>query len=601
MLKTLKFNKMIAIMLTFTFLLSNIAFAQMNNYEGEKVFANNGSKAGGYEETLDGFTMSGWAEKEVKKSIDMNIFFKGLDKNLKEPINREDFAVISVLTLEGNYVLPKGEKIPSSFVDIDKNSDTYAYVNKAKHYKLVNGVSATQFAPNRNIKRKEALVMLYRIYKNYEKAKYKVTSPEQVKDFKASDDYKNLESWAKDAVLYFVGAGIFKGYGNGKYGLNDKINNEQALVLSTRYVDYLRALPGATASAIKKEPATNNSQVNKPKPSNSQGEIAQAGNPTASKPGQRMYNGVAFSQSEYNEMMDYLDFVRNHPIKNDYKVYSTMPSQSGANGQVGVLNNDTRTDFLNSINRFRKAAKVPLVQLNEKLMGDAQHCAYLMKVTNQYSHYLKRKGADANLHARGADAALKSNIGYNTSTYANVYWFVESCTMDNTTKNIPKLGHRRWNINPNMKYTGIGVAKPYFAQYAFDTSRSPQVSPDFVAYPSKGAFPYELLKDAPWSIELGIPYSGGEKKYKINPAKTLKVTLTRLSDNRQEVFAQKASAYTGGKFFNVNEEGFGYGNAIIFKPTMTIRALERYRVRVDNILDATKNRETFIEYEVIFF
>ncbi len=582
MRKTLYLNRILAIVLVFVVLASNRVFAETNDYtlKVENIVAFDSNKAGGYKDVLNGFTMSDWAEEEVKKSIDMNIFYKGLDKDLKQNINREDFAVISVLILSENYGLPKDAFIESSFSDIDKNADTYDYISSAKQYRIVEGVSETEFAPYRNIKRKEALVMLYRIYKYYEKGEAKITNANKVEKFKDSKDYKYLENWAKDAVVYFIGAGILQGYGNGEYGLNDKITSEQALALAARYVDYLRSLSGGTAYEISENPIPMG---------------------TESLEKKNLFGKGRFTDEEYKDMIAYLDFVNKHPIKNKLEVYSVVPSKGGANGRVGVLNDDTRIDFINSINRIRLAAKVPLIELDNKLMKKAQHGAYLMYETKQYGHHLERKGADWNLYKIGSQAASESNIGYNTSPSANVDWFVTLCTLDNTAKNIPKLGHRRWNINPNMKYTGIGVARPYFVQYAFDMSRSPKVSPDYVAYPSKGAFPLELIEDAPWSLELGRDYSGGGKKYKLDDKRTPKVTLTRLSDNKSEVFWKKSSQYNGGKFFNVNTDGYGYGNAIIFKPTIKVKALERYRVKVENIIDVKTSKPTQIVYEVIFY
>ncbi len=585
MRKTLVFRFIFAISLVTLFILPDPSFAKNEVFASknqEMVAKNNNGIVYGYGDTLKGFTMSVWAEREVKKSVAMNIFYRGLNKDLKQYINREDFAAISVLTLEAKYSLANNYDIKSTFLDINRNSDTYDYINKAKQYKIVEGLSETEFAPYRDIKRKEALVMLYRIYKNYEKTKFPISNSSRVIEFKNSKAYKNLEDWAKDAVVYFIDAGIFRGYGNGEYGLNDKISNEQALVLATRYVDYLRDLSGEIALAGNKD-----LDELEPKDSSQDGSI--------------LYKNVRFSESEYKDMQAYLDFVKKHPIKNELKVYSVNPTKGGANGKVGVLNNSTQSDFINVINRFRMAAKVPLVQIDDGLMKKAQHAAYLMYDTKQYGHFLKRKGADLNLYKIGSAAAKESNIGYNTSPNSNVEWFIRLCTLDNTAKNIPRLGHRRWNINPNMKYTGIGIARPYFVQYAFDMSRSPKVSPDFVAYPSKGAFPLELIGGAPWSIELGRTYSGGGKKYKLNPNKTPKLTLTRLSDNKEETFYRKSDKYVGGKYFNVNTEGYGYGNAIIFKPTIEINALERFKVRIENILDVNTNKPTILEYEVIFF
>lgn len=53
---------------------------------------------------------------------------------------------------------------------------------------------------------------------------------------------------------------------------------------------------------------------------------------------------------------------------------------------------------------------------------------------------------------------------------------VDSWMEDGDDYNIDRVGHRRWLINPKMKYTGFGAVSgnrgTYSAVYAFDTKNS---------------------------------------------------------------------------------------------------------------------------------
>lgn len=97
-------------------------------------------------------------QKAAETLAERNII-NGKNERLFEPdenVTRAEFAAITVRALG----LP--EKTDSGFVDVPADDWYYSYINTAKFYGIVNGISEIEFNPNGNITREEAAVMTTR-------------------------------------------------------------------------------------------------------------------------------------------------------------------------------------------------------------------------------------------------------------------------------------------------------------------------------------------------------------------------------------------------------------------------------------------------------
>ena len=136
-------------------------------------------------------------------------------------ITRADFATLAVR-------LFKFEADAETFADVSKDKYYAEAVGIAKAVGVVNGISATEFAPMKEISREDMMVMLYRALK-VAGIELEETVELNHSDFDAVSDY------AKTAVSALIKSGLIAG-SNGK--INPKATAtraEVAVVLSRIY------------------------------------------------------------------------------------------------------------------------------------------------------------------------------------------------------------------------------------------------------------------------------------------------------------------------------------------------------------------------------
>ncbi len=111
------------------------------------------------------------------------------------------------------------------FTDVavnDKYAADIAYVFKEG---LMNGVSATNFAPKAELTRSMLVTILWRYG-----GSPKPSAPNSFNDVPS-------DQWFTDAVIWAASNGIVTGYGDGRFAPNDSVTLEQALIILARYAD----------------------------------------------------------------------------------------------------------------------------------------------------------------------------------------------------------------------------------------------------------------------------------------------------------------------------------------------------------------------------
>lgn len=274
---------------------------------------------------------------------------------------------------------------------------------------------------------------------------------------------------------------------------------------------------------------------------------------------------------------------------------------------------------LASVNLMRKIAGLPIVSLDDTYNTYAQHGSVLLGAWGQQYGYLSLNhtpscapGMDSSFYDLGYRGTSQGNIacGYPASYY-NIPLFTVGYMQDEDPGNASRVGHRRWILNPKMGKTGLGYAinslnHAYSALYAFDSS-APLPDYDFIAWPSSGNFPNNLMSaKEPWSITLN------PTKFKTSSAylNTSSISLTVQAPNGvSKTFSPSEESDAclnnyGSSYFTINYGGYGVSNCIIFRPGTDLfgsRALNgTYTVTVNGLRDSV-GAPVSLYYTVDFF
>ena len=228
----------------------------------------------------------------------------------------------------------------------------------------------------------------------------------------------------------------------------------------------------------------------------------------------------------------------------------------------GNLSDESKQSALKMLNSIRFVAGVNPVALDEGYGQKAQAGAFVDWAINILTHHPDQDGTQPegmpnDVWELGIQGAGSSNIAHNQSTLnaAVLAW-----TEDDDAGNIPMIGHRRWTINPRMGKVGFGAAGPYYAEYSFDNSGSGTQTN--VIWPARYMPTQFFGKYIPWSISTGTAET----------MSNIHVVLERTADSPsgyQKWEFDGASTYTAsdtGKYFNVNNQGYGQTGCIIFRP-----------------------------------
>jgi hypothetical protein len=161
---------------------------------------------------------------------------------------------------------------------------------------------------------------------------------------------------------------------------------------------------------------------------------------------------------------------------------------------------------------------------------------------------------------------------------------------DSDARNIDRVGHRRWCLNPAMVKTGFGASGVFAAMWAHDASRKDVPDFDYVAYPAMGYMPdYYFGARHAWSVSLN------PKKFDRPDAKNVKVRVIPVGDD----YARNADPLPLDHL-GVSSEGMGLRDCIIFRPKeLELAPGRRYWVEIDGVTKGGKPMP--IRYVVHFF
>lgn len=286
------------------------------------------------------------------------------------------------------------------------------------------------------------------------------------------------------------------------------------------------------------------------------------------------------------------------------EIYDETPSVTSPY-KAGKLDAAFLQTGLTMANYVRFVANLPLLQLDATLNEDAQHGAVLMAAEDNFSHFPPQPADMSDeFYERGYDATSSSNIhaNYGYAPKDTLKLAVYGFMADEDEYNNDVVGHRRWILNPTLKYIGFGFAQSsswnYVDMCVFDHSGA-AVDYDFIAWPAEGNFPTNLMDASfPWSVTLN------PSLYKSPDLSQVKVTLTRKTDGKTWKFdsATGTPGDPANAFLTVDNNGYGVPNCIIFNPgTNNIDGYNGvFTIDVSGISKADGSAAT-LHYEVDFF
>ena len=145
-------------------------------------------------------SQSGWAEAEIQEAYNNGLTYPGIMYDYDRAITREEFCTLAVKLYEELTGL-------NPIHDANPFNDTNnPEVLKAYSLGIINGISATQFAPASNVTRQEMCVMIYRALD----IAGRNISVDPTAAFPFTD-YADIASWAINEVKFCNQNGIMNG------------------------------------------------------------------------------------------------------------------------------------------------------------------------------------------------------------------------------------------------------------------------------------------------------------------------------------------------------------------------------------------------------
>lgn len=282
-------------------------------------------------------------------------------------------------------------------------------------------------------------------------------------------------------------------------------------------------------------------------------------------------------------------------------IFTEIP-QTSAPYDAGALKESVINDGVNMLKFIRFLAYVSDdIYTSAKANELSQHGALLIGVS-EFSHTpVKPDDMSDVFYVKGFAATSTGNLAAGVSTLAES---IKRLMDDSDVSNIERIGHRRWQLLPNLKEFGVGFVTTdasytyYSVVKVFKDLETDIRSYNTVNWPSKTAFPMEFFdKYTPWSVTLNPSI------YDVSKSKEIEVFIKDMKSGIIWAF-DKSDKALEGEYFNVETSGYGVPFCLIFRPdpsTFDGYSLETpYEVTIENLYKLDGSLVT-LTYETQFF
>lgn len=177
-------------------------------------------------------TPSEWAQAEVDAARSKNLVLDEANGNFQANITRRLFCALVVNMVENVLGDPVAVTITNPFQDTSEEA-----IIKAYQLGVVNGISATEFAPDAQITREQIAVMMMRGARKIDEIKRSTYAYVPTASTVSFADQSQISAWALQDVQAASVLGIMKGVGENKINPLGNTTVEQSILLITRMYD----------------------------------------------------------------------------------------------------------------------------------------------------------------------------------------------------------------------------------------------------------------------------------------------------------------------------------------------------------------------------
>ena len=147
--------------------------------------------------------------------------------------------------------------------------------------------------------------------------------------------------------------------------------------------------------------------------------------------------------------------LEDNPLTLPDNVFDQVPSCSAPYG-AGKVKTNALQAAADRLNALRQIAGLPAVQLDLTLSEQAQYGAVIIAAQGALSHTPSQPAdMDDAFYNKAYEATSSSNLYAGKTLTTAVDGFMD----DSDASNIDRLGHRRWQLNPQLGKVGFGYAE----------------------------------------------------------------------------------------------------------------------------------------------
>lgn len=256
----------------------------------------------------------------------------------------------------------------------------------------------------------------------------------------------------------------------------------------------------------------------------------------------------------------------------------------------GALSSDPleadRELALRYLKAYRCIHGVPFddIAIDPTYEAHAQAAAEVCRDLGHITHHPKNPGWDGDRFAFAAVGTKSSNLAQGMIACESIRGYMD----DSDARNIEKVGHRAWCINPKMSHTGFGTVDRFSAMWSISGGRKRVPDAPFVAVPPAGHAPGPWFGTHwAWSCSLSKAHFDAPGKVHVEVVPVGETFLPAgepLTLNHQSVLQKSA----------------GIPYMIVFRPVgISLKEGARYRVTIEGL--TAKGKPRMLRYFVSFF
>lgn len=230
------------------------------------------------------------------------------------------------------------------------------------------------------------------------------------------------------------------------------------------------------------------------------------------------------------------------------------------------------------LNGFRFLAGLNYdVQLKDDYNLTCKYGAHLCEAIGRIEHTpAKPAGMDDATYKRGYEGTSHSNLFW-TSGADGLTGSVSGYMDDSDPGNVSRVGHRRWCLNPAMRYTGFGAVKGYSAMWSMDGAGD-SAAGAIVCFPSAGFHPL-----AYYTVGTAWCVSFDPGRYQLHSPQVKVYALRSGASTARFPADVTGLAEVGLSDVKVDTSGIGITQCLIFRPAIKATRGARFGVVITGV------------------